>query len=190
MNAQTPGAAPAPACDEWQGLLAGVRDTLTDEMLSRLAATLGGALELADRLQRSRAVEWLPVLDRLAEAGALDCLLALAEPERLAKVQRLLPRLLDLFDALDRQNLVPELSRSLEGARRESMEAGGSAGGRRRSVAPAQGARDPGVHPLLHPAGQALAPGRGVMGIRSRRPAATTGSPARRKRRNARNPAC
>lgn len=129
MNAETKDTATASDSDALQRLLAGMRDTLTDDMVSRLAGTLSGALDLMDRLNRSRAAEWLPVLDRLAAAGALDCILALADAERLAKMQRLLPRMLDLFEALERQHLLPELSQSLATARQESAEAGASPGG-------------------------------------------------------------
>lgn len=72
---------PPSQAEELGRLMASARDALTDDMVGRLSGTLGEALEVLDRINRSRAVEALAVLSRLAENGDL---------ERLAHLARLL----------------------------------------------------------------------------------------------------
>lgn len=97
-------------------LLEAVRDTLSDEMIVRLANTLSGSLDLLDRLNRSGVMDALPVLERLIGSGDLE------------RLQRLLPRMLDLLEGLDRE-LLDGLSRSLVQARQDSAEAPAALGG-------------------------------------------------------------
>jgi len=56
-------------------------DALTDEMIGRLTETVGGGLDLLDRVNRSNLADALPVLSRLAANGDLD---------RVAQVARML----------------------------------------------------------------------------------------------------
>lgn len=66
------------AGNEIERLLASARDALTDDMVTRLSATLGDGLDLLDRVNRSGVVRALPALTRLVENGDLDRLISLA----------------------------------------------------------------------------------------------------------------
>ena len=59
-------------------LAAAARDALTDEMVSRLSATAGDAIELVDQVQRSGLGRAIPALARLANDGDLERLVHLA----------------------------------------------------------------------------------------------------------------
>lgn len=78
------------------------QDALTDDMVARLAETLGGALSLLDRLHRGGLERLVGMLERLEADGAL---------ERLASS---LPRLLERMDTVER------LLGCLESAARDS----------------------------------------------------------------------
>lgn len=101
---------------ELEHLTEAVRDTLSDEMITRLAGTLSSSLDLLDHLNRSGVMDALPTLERLVSSGDLE------------RLQRLLPRMLDLMEGLDRE-LLDGLSRSLAQARQESAEAPAALGG-------------------------------------------------------------
>jgi hypothetical protein len=68
------------------------QDALTDEMVARLADTVGGALALLDRLERAGVVELIARLDALAQSGALG---------RLDDLVRRFNQALDLVERVD-----------------------------------------------------------------------------------------
>jgi len=55
-----------------------VQDSLTDDMVARLAATASGALDVADRISRSGLVDAIPTLARLVADGDLERIAQLA----------------------------------------------------------------------------------------------------------------
>ncbi len=59
-------------------LVASARDALTDDMVTRLGATLGDGLDLLDRVNRSGVAQALPAIARLVENGDLERLVSLA----------------------------------------------------------------------------------------------------------------
>ncbi|MEJ2509246.1 MAG: hypothetical protein P8009_07185 [Gammaproteobacteria bacterium] len=63
---------------ELQRLLESARDSLTDDMVTRLAATLSGGMDLLDRVNRSGVDQALPAIARLVENGDLDRLVEMA----------------------------------------------------------------------------------------------------------------
>jgi uncharacterized protein YjgD (DUF1641 family) len=65
-------------------------DALTDEMVGRLAETVGEGLSLIDRLNRGGAGRLIEMMERMEATGALE------------RVATLLPRLLARMDMLDR----------------------------------------------------------------------------------------
>ncbi len=64
--------------EELERLVESARDALTDDMVGRLSATLGQALELLDRINRSGLDRALPAITRLVENGDLDRIVHLA----------------------------------------------------------------------------------------------------------------
>lgn len=63
---------------EIERLVASAQDALTDEMVTRLSATLGDSLDLLDRVNRSGIVRALPAITQLVENGDLDRMISLA----------------------------------------------------------------------------------------------------------------
>jgi hypothetical protein len=63
---------------ELERLAAAARDSLTDEMVSRLAATAADGADLLDKVNRSGVAGALPALAQLVANGDLDRLIALA----------------------------------------------------------------------------------------------------------------
>ncbi|MEJ2344620.1 MAG: hypothetical protein P8090_04285 [Gammaproteobacteria bacterium] len=63
---------------ELDRLLASARDSLTDDMVTRLSATLGGGMDLLDRVNRSGIERALPALTQLLDNGDLPRLVELA----------------------------------------------------------------------------------------------------------------
>jgi uncharacterized protein YjgD (DUF1641 family) len=57
---------------EIERLVAGARDALTDDTVSRLAATVGEGVALLDRINRSGITRALPTITRLVESGDLE----------------------------------------------------------------------------------------------------------------------
>jgi uncharacterized protein YjgD (DUF1641 family) len=66
--------------EEMERVVAAARDSLTDEMVARLAGTATDAMELIDRVNRSGLAAAIPALAEMVNNGDLD---------RLAKVARL-----------------------------------------------------------------------------------------------------
>ena len=63
---------------EIERLVASAQDALTDDMVTRLSATLGDSLDLLDRINRSGIVRALPAITQLVENGDLDRMISLA----------------------------------------------------------------------------------------------------------------
>lgn len=63
---------------ELERVTAAARDSLTDEMVSRLAATVAEGVDLLDQINRSGVGKALPALSRLVANGDLDRLVMLA----------------------------------------------------------------------------------------------------------------
>jgi uncharacterized protein YjgD (DUF1641 family) len=63
---------------ELERLTAAARDSLTDEMVSRLSATVAEGVDLLDQINRSGVGRALPAVAQLVENGDLDRLVALA----------------------------------------------------------------------------------------------------------------
>jgi len=59
-------------------LIGSAQDSLTEDMVGRLAATATGGLDLLDRANRSGVAEALPAIGKLVENGDLDRLVGLA----------------------------------------------------------------------------------------------------------------
>lgn len=76
-------------------------DAMTDEMVSRVAETVGTSLSLMDRLNRAGADRLVGALERLAASGALERLDALTE--RLTAGLDLLERVAGAFEAVPRE---------------------------------------------------------------------------------------
>jgi len=77
------------------------QDSLTDEMVTRMAGTIGDSLTLMDRLNRAGAERLVGVLERLAAAGTLDRLDKLAE--QLSAGMALLERAVNALEAANRE---------------------------------------------------------------------------------------
>ena len=77
------------------------QDAMTDEMISRLAETVGTSLSLMDRLNRSGVDRLVGVLERLASSRAPERLGALAD--QLAAGLLLFERLVGAIDAANRE---------------------------------------------------------------------------------------
>jgi uncharacterized protein YjgD (DUF1641 family) len=63
---------------EIERVIGAARDSLTDEMVGRVAATAAEGMDLLDQVNRSGAGRALPALAQLVENGDLDRLVALA----------------------------------------------------------------------------------------------------------------
>lgn len=59
-------------------LVGAAQDALTDDMIGRLAATIGGGVDLLDRANRSGIAQALPAISQLVANGDLDRLVSLA----------------------------------------------------------------------------------------------------------------
>ncbi|BAU49754.1 hypothetical protein SVA_3206 [Sulfurifustis variabilis] len=66
------------AAAEIERLVASAQDALTDDMVTRLSATVGDGLDLLDRVNRSGIARALPAIAQLVENGDLDRLVSLA----------------------------------------------------------------------------------------------------------------
>jgi uncharacterized protein YjgD (DUF1641 family) len=138
---------------ELERLAAAARDSLTDEMVSRLSATAADGLDLLDKVNRSGVAGALPALAQLVANGDLDRLVALARTygaaqdamtdEMVARLAETVGESLSMIDRLHRAGLdrmvgsLERLAELLEGtvnaldaAKRErAPAAGGGLGG-------------------------------------------------------------
>jgi uncharacterized protein YjgD (DUF1641 family) len=80
---------------------AAAQDSLTDEMVSRIAETMGASISLMDRLNRAGVDRLVGVLERLAATGALERLERLAD--RLAAALDIPERVVGALDAASRE---------------------------------------------------------------------------------------
>lgn len=69
---QTGGDTAAAVHGEIEGLIAGARDALTDDTVTRLAATVGNGLDLLDRANRSGVGDALPTIAAMVRNGDLQ----------------------------------------------------------------------------------------------------------------------
>jgi len=139
---------------ELERVVAAARDALTDEMVSRLGATVAEGLDLLDKVNRSGVAGALPAISQLVANGDLERLVALARTygaaqdamtdEMVGRLAETVAESLSLIDRLNRAGLdrmVGNLERlgvllestvnALEAARRDTAgaPAGGGLGG-------------------------------------------------------------
>jgi uncharacterized protein YjgD (DUF1641 family) len=77
------------------------QDSLTDEMVSRIAETMGASISLMDRLNRAGVDRLVGVLERLAATGALERMELLAD--RLGAALDIPERVIGALDAANRE---------------------------------------------------------------------------------------
>jgi len=137
---------------ELERVVAAARDTLTDEMVSRLSATVADGMDLLDKVNRSGVAGALPAISQLVANGDLERLVALARTygaaqdsltdEMVGRLAETLAESLSLIDRLNRaglDRLVGSIERlsdvleqtmgALDSANREMASQPASAGG-------------------------------------------------------------
>jgi len=100
---------------ELERVVAAARDSLTDEMVSRLSATVADGMDLLDKVNRSGVAGALPAISQLVANGDLDRLVALARTygaaqdamtdEMVARLAETVAESLSLIDRLNRAGL-------------------------------------------------------------------------------------
>jgi len=100
---------------ELERLVAAGRDALTDEMVSRLSATVADGMDLLDKVNRSGVAGALPAISQLVANGDLDRLVALARTygaaqdamtdEMVGRLAETVSESLSLMDRLNRAGL-------------------------------------------------------------------------------------
>jgi uncharacterized protein YjgD (DUF1641 family) len=100
---------------ELERLVAAARDSMTDEMVSRLGATAAEGLDLLDKVNRSGVSGALPAISQLVANGDLERLVALARTygaaqdamtdEMVARLAETVAESLSLMDRLNRAGL-------------------------------------------------------------------------------------
>jgi len=100
---------------ELERVVAAARDSLTDEMVSRLAAAVAEGMDLLDKVNRSGVGRALPAISQLVANGDLDRLVALARTygaaqdaltdEMVARLAGTAAESLSLMDRLNRAGL-------------------------------------------------------------------------------------
>ncbi len=113
-TAQTPTQA-----DELGFLVAGARDALTDDMVSRLSGTFAETLQLLDRINHSRLDQALSSLTLLVESGDLERIVHLARAlgaaddavndEMVGRMASVVGGSMDLLDRANRSGVVEAL---------------------------------------------------------------------------------
>lgn len=137
---------------ELERLAAAARDSLTDEMVSRLSATAAEGMDLLDKVNRSGVAGALPALAQLVANGDLDRLVALARTygaaqdsvtdEMVTRLAETLGESLALMDRLHRSgldrlvgtlergmDLLERVANALEAAQRDSGKQPAATGG-------------------------------------------------------------
>jgi uncharacterized protein YjgD (DUF1641 family) len=96
---------------ELERVVAAARDSLTDEMVSRLSATVADGMDLLDRVNRSGVSGALPAISQLVANGDLERLVALARTYGAAQdamtdemVSRLAETVAESLSLIDRMN--------------------------------------------------------------------------------------
>ncbi len=136
---------------ELERVVAAARDSLTDEMVSRLSATAADGMDLLDKVNRSGVAGALPAISRLVANGDLERLVHLARAYGAAEdsltdemVGRLAETMAESLSLIDRMNragldkLVGNIERlgvvlestmnALEAAKRDTAAAPASGG--------------------------------------------------------------
>jgi uncharacterized protein YjgD (DUF1641 family) len=100
---------------ELERVVAAARDSLTDEMVSRLSATVADGMDLLDKVNRSGVAGALPALSQLVANGDLERLVALARTygaaqdaltdEMVSRLAGTMAESLSLMDRLNRAGL-------------------------------------------------------------------------------------
>ena len=100
---------------ELERVVAAARDSLTDEMVSRLSATIAEGMDLLDKVNRSGVSGALPAISQLVANGDLDRLVALARTygaaqdamtdEMVARLAETVAESLSLIDRMNRAGL-------------------------------------------------------------------------------------
>lgn len=100
-------------------LVESARDALTDDIVGRLSATVGEALDLLDRVNRSRLDQALPEITRLVESGDLDRIVQVARvlgaaddsmnEEMVGRLAGVVGEGVDLLDRVNRSRLADAL---------------------------------------------------------------------------------
>ena len=100
---------------ELERLVAAARDSMTDEMVGRLSATVAEGMDLLDKVNRSGVSGALPAISQLVANGDLDRLVALARTygaaqdamtdEMVARLAETAAESLSLMDRLNRAGL-------------------------------------------------------------------------------------
>lgn len=119
---------------EMERVLAGARDALTDDTVTRIAATVGSSLDLIDRANRSGVADALPTLVAMVRNGDLQRLADLARLAGAAEdslsddiVSRMTGTVaggMDLLDRVNRSGIVralPTITRMVEGGDLERL---------------------------------------------------------------------
>jgi uncharacterized protein YjgD (DUF1641 family) len=130
---------------ELERLAAAARDSLTDEMVTRLSATAADGMDLLDQINRSGVGKALPALAQLVANGDLDRLVALARTygaaqdsmtdEMVTRMSDVVGASLSLMDRLNRagvERLIELFERmivALEAANRETSAKAAATGG-------------------------------------------------------------
>ncbi len=100
---------------ELERVVAAARDSLTDEMVSRLSATVAEGMDLLDKVNRSGVAGALPAISQLVANGDLERLVALARTygaaqdamtdEMVGRLAETVGESLSLIDRLNRAGL-------------------------------------------------------------------------------------
>jgi uncharacterized protein YjgD (DUF1641 family) len=100
---------------ELERLVAAGRDAMTDEMVSRLSATIADGMDLLDKVNRSGVSGALPAISQLVANGDLERLVALARTygaaqdamtdEMVARLAETIAESLSLIDRMNRAGL-------------------------------------------------------------------------------------
>jgi hypothetical protein len=126
-------AAAAPASDfsEIERLLSGARDSLTDDIVTRMSGTVAGGLDLLDRVNRSGITRALPTITRMVENGDLERLvgfvrLVAALEDSLSDdiVNRLATVATELAALVDKLARTPGFLRLIDVLAREEVQCG------------------------------------------------------------------
>jgi hypothetical protein len=121
------GTAGSVSVGEIERLVAGAQDALTDDMVTRLAATLGNGIDLLDRVNRSGVGDALPTIAAMVRNGDLQRLADLARlagaaedamsDDIVARMSGATAGGLDLLDRIHRSGIVralPTIARLVE----------------------------------------------------------------------------
>ena len=105
-------------------LVGSAQEAMTDEMVGRLAGSLGEGLALLDRLSTTG------VLDRLVDAApALERLMSHLSPETIDNMAAELPRMVQLLEDMSQAHLMEDMLKCVSGAAEEAQHLPEAKGG-------------------------------------------------------------